>query len=81
MAVRKQKKVKKGKKIKIFDKGSSQEAPNTSQVNPVYSAVGATMPTGKIIDVEGAIKKDKEVREEDIFDFSFSNKDESKKRK
>jgi len=29
---------------------------------------------GKLIDVEGSIKKDKEVKEKDVFDFSSKSK-------
>jgi len=36
--------------------------------------VGKINLVGKLIDVEGSIKKDKEVKEKDVFDFSSKSK-------
>jgi hypothetical protein len=59
-----QRKVKKGKKIKIKD-----PLPDTSKAQ-----IPTCIPLTKIkamIDVEEVIKKDKEVKEKDVFDFSY----------
>ena len=49
------------KKIKIDDPSSSTS----------YASECSCMPMTRFIDVAGAIKKDKEVKETDVFDFSF----------
>jgi len=38
------------------------------------ATVGKINLVGKLIDVEGSIKKDKEVSEKDVFDFSLKAK-------
>lgn len=59
------KKVKSGKKIKV-----KSNVPDTSRAKKGY-----TMPmTINYIDVEGVVKKDKEVKEKDVFDFSYKPK-------
>ena len=57
----KKKKKKKAKKIKIDDPSSSTS----------YASECSCMPMTRFIDVAGAIKKDKEIKETDVFDFSF----------
>jgi len=49
------------KKIKIDDPSSSTS----------YASECSCMPMTRFIDVAGAIKKDKEIKETDVFDFSF----------
>tara|TARA_R110000765_G_scaffold12149_1_gene37804 strand:- start:148 stop:465 length:318 start_codon:yes stop_codon:yes gene_type:complete len=58
-AMKKKKKAK--KKIKIDDPSSSTS----------YASECSCMPMTRFIDVAGAIKKDKEIKETDVFDFSF----------
>lgn len=55
---------KKPKKLKI-----KTGVPNTGMAQ-----VGKINLVGKLIDVEGSIKKNKEVKEKDVFDFSYKSK-------
>jgi len=36
--------------------------------------VGKVNVVGKLIDIEGSLKKDKEIKEKDVFDFSSKSK-------
>ena len=46
----------------------------TSVPNTGMAQVGRINLTGKLIDVEGSLKKNKEVKESDVFDFSSKSK-------
>ena len=46
----------------------------TSIPNTGMAQVGRINVTGKLIDVEGSLKKNKEVKESDVFDFSYKSK-------
>lgn len=54
----------KPKKLKI-----KTGVPNTGTAQ-----VGKINLVGKLIDVEGSLKKNKEVKESDVFDFSYKSK-------
>jgi len=55
---------KKPKKLKI----------KTGVVDTGTARVGKINLVGKMIDVEGSLKKNKEVKESDVFDFSYKSK-------
>ena len=62
-----------------YPKGRSQSDTYKSQVKDVKDTScakrGSVKPTTKnFIDVEAGIKKDKEVKEREVFDFSFKKK-------
>lgn len=57
-------KTKKPKKLKI----------KTGVVDTGRATVGKINLAGKMIDVEGSLKKNKEVKESDIFEFSSKSK-------
>lgn len=56
------------KRKKVKSKSQVKDVKDTSRAGK-----GCPMPMTKFyVDVEGGIKKDKEVKEKDVFDFSYS---------
>jgi len=63
------------KKISSKSKSKARKLKMKSGVPDTGMArVGKINLVGKLIDVEGSIKKDKEVKEKDVFDFSSKSK-------
>lgn len=66
-------KVKKPKKIKVPLRRWGSNVPDTSRAKKPCA-----MPMTKFyVDVEGGVKKDKEVKEKDVFDFSSKKNQKS----
>tara|TARA_R110000744_G_scaffold18208_5_gene49065 strand:+ start:47 stop:277 length:231 start_codon:yes stop_codon:yes gene_type:complete len=54
--------------------GSQEKVKLTDTIDTSKASVATAMPLSKIIDVEKIIKKDKEVKESDVFDLPRKSK-------